>query len=151
AVVTIAAPSSASHIERLVTGARAEIEAAGEAFVDIGGRPFRIKQQLLDDIRRSDVPAALPQLERALLILHSPRDTVVPISEATEISTRAKHPKSFVSLDDADHLLNGDADAEYAAHTIAAWATRYVPRAEPAAESEGGVLASTGPEGFVTQ
>jgi putative redox protein len=151
AVVTIAAPSSASHIERLITSARAEIEATGEAVVDIGGRPFRIKKQLLDDISRSDVPGSLSELERPLLILHSPRDTVVSISEASEIFTRAKHPKSFVSLDDADHMLNRDVDAEYAARTIAAWSSRYLPPAEPAASSTGEVRASTGAEGFVTQ
>ena len=155
AVVTIAAPSSAAHVEHLLAGGRDEIESAGEAVVDIGGRPFRIKQQLLHDLERQSVPANLRALRRALLVMHSPRDEIVPIAEATEIFSAALHPKSFVSLGDADHLLNNEADADYAAVVLAAWASRYVDTAHASAATDrtpdGAVVARTGAGGFLTE
>lgn len=155
AIVTIAAPSSAAHVTHLLEGGQEQLEATGEAVVHIGGRPFRIKQQLLRDLEEGQVPGNLRALRRALLVMHSPYDEIVPIAEATEIFTSALHPKSFVSLGDADHLLNDEADADYAAAVLAAWASRYVaaPRPAVAAEGErdGGVVARTGAEGFFTE
>jgi putative redox protein len=104
-----------------------EIEAAGEAEVLLEGRPFRIKRQFLRDAAEQDLAAKVAQLRRALLVMHSPRDTTVDISNATRIFTAAKHPKSFISLDTADHLLTAREDAVYAANLIAAWAVRYLP------------------------
>ena len=153
AVVTIGAPSSASHIARLLEGARDEIESTGEGLVDIGGRPFRIKKQLLDDVERHGDPERLERLQRALLVMHSPVDAIVPVADASEIFERASHPKSFVSLDDADHLLSREDDAEYAAGVLAAWASRYLdhsPADAPDDEADGAVVASTGSSGFVT-
>jgi uncharacterized OsmC-like protein/alpha-beta hydrolase superfamily lysophospholipase len=154
AVVTIAAPSRAAHVENLLSDARQSIESAGEARVDIGGRPFLIRKQFLDDLNRHAVPDNLRALGRALLILHSPVDTVVSISNAGEIFERAVHPKSFVSLDDADHLLNREEDAEYAAAVLSSWASRYLgvreKRAKFSAAGES-VIAQTGREGFLTE
>lgn len=156
AVVTIAAPSTASHAAELLAGARAEIEATGEGVVDIGGRPFRIKKQLLEDLERHDVPRNLARGGRALLVMHSPVDDVVPIDEASSIFVGAVHPKSFVSLDDADHLLSRERDAEYAAAVLSAWASRYVGGERGARVSRretGGrdVVAQTGATGFATE
>tara|TARA_R110002073_G_scaffold240524_1_gene402299 strand:+ start:1680 stop:2909 length:1230 start_codon:yes stop_codon:yes gene_type:complete len=142
AVITIGAPADATHVAHNFQESIAEIEAKGEAEVLLVGRPFRIKKQFLDDIRGQNVAAAVAGLKKALLIFHSPVDATVGIDNAAAIYGAAKHPKSFVSLDDADHLLSRKEDAEYAAGVIAAWARRYVcledapasriaPQAEP--------------------
>ncbi|MBN1240220.1 MAG: alpha/beta fold hydrolase [Gammaproteobacteria bacterium] len=165
AVATIAAPSRASHVANLLEeGAREEIERTGEGRVRIGGRPFTIRKQLLEDIERHDVPSNLGALRRALLVMHSPADDVVSIDEAAEIFVHALHPKSFVSLDGADHLLSRERDAEYAASVLAAWASRYVGGETEAAEAagaggaaaaggagEGAAIAATGATGFATE
>jgi putative redox protein len=127
AVVTIAAPSDVRHVSGLFGDRVPEIEAAGEAEVLLEGRPFRIKRQFLRDAAEQDLAAKVTQLRRALLVMHSPRDTTVDISNATRIFTAAKHPKSFISLDTADHLLTAREDAVYAANLIAAWVVRYLP------------------------
>ena len=133
AVATVAAPSRPEHVEHLFTGQLDAIERDGSAEVELGQRRFRIAKQFVDDLRRQDLE--LRRLNRALLVMHSPRDELVGIEEATKIYTAAKHPKSFVSLDPADHLLTRKADAEYAARTIAAWASRYLPpKARPVEE-----------------
>ena len=153
AVVTIGAPSSASRIARLLEGARQQIESAGEGVVDIGGRPFRIKKQLLEDIERHGDPQRLEHLHRALLIMHSPADAIVPVTDASEIFERASHPKSFVSLDDADHLLSRESDAEYVASVLGAWARRYLDAGAASAsdeEGDGAVVAGTGASEFFT-
>ncbi len=129
AIVTIGAPASPGHVLRLFTGAHAEIEAAGEAEVSIAGRPFRVTRAFLDDLRQESMQAAIAGLRRALLVMHAPRDEVVGIDNAGAIFAAARHPKSFVSLDDADHLLRRGGDAEYVASMIAAWSSRYL---EPA-------------------
>ena len=99
----------------------------GEADITIGGRRLTIKKQFLEDITQADIDRALKELDRALLILHSPRDTVVDIENAARLYRIARHPKSFVSLDSADHLLSDPADARYAGRLIAAWVSRYLP------------------------
>jgi len=125
AVVTIAAPSDPTHVVGLFRDRVPEIEARGEAEVLLAGRPFRIKRQFLLDAAEQNLAAKVARLRQALLVMHSPRDTTVDISNATRIFTAAKHPKSFVSLDHADHLLSARRDAVYAANVIAAWAEPY--------------------------
>jgi putative redox protein len=102
------------------------VEPAGEAEVDIGGKRVRIRRGFFEDLRQARVLERAAGLGRALLVLHSPRDEVVPLSDGLELFTAAVQPKSFVSLDDADHLLSSEADALYVGSVIAAWASRYV-------------------------
>ena len=128
AVVTIAAPSDPRHVIGLFRQSIAQIEAQGEAEVLLEGRPFKIKRQFLTDAAEQNLVSKIAQLRCALLIMHSPRDTTVDISNATRIFTAAKHPKSFISLDNADHLLTAREDAVYAADLIAAWVVRYLPQ-----------------------
>lgn len=127
AVETIAAPSDAAYVAGLFSGHVAEIEASGEALVQLAGRPFRIRREFLVDAAEQNVLEKVAALDRALLILHSPIDQTVAIGNATGIFVNAKHPKSFVSLADADHLLRRRNDAVYAANIIAAWSGRYLP------------------------
>ncbi|MEM9989638.1 MAG: alpha/beta fold hydrolase, partial [Pseudomonadota bacterium] len=126
AVATIAAPSDVTHVSAQFGDKLDEIREQGEAEVSLGNRPFRIQKQFLDDMGKHDVTTAAATLKRALLILHSPTDNTVGISNATDIFVAAKHPKSFASLDNADHLLSRAKDATYAANVIAAWAGRYL-------------------------
>lgn len=142
AVATIAAPADPAHILRLLTGSAAELEATGEAEVCIGGRPFRIRKAFVDDVEGQRLEAKIASLRRALLVFHGPRDEIVSIDNATRIFVAAKHPKSFVSLDDADHLLSRAEDAAYVAGVIAAWAGRYVGSAEPPAPESAPAVAT---------
>jgi len=127
AVATINAPADPAHVARLFAPRRAEIEAAGEAEVVLAGRTFRIRRQFLADIEGQKLAAAIAALRRALLVFHAPRDTTVGVDNAAPIFGAAKHPKSFVSLDDADHLLTRREDAAYVGAVLAAWASRYLP------------------------
>lgn len=127
AVATIAAPASPGHVAHLLTDARPEIDAKGDAEVVLAGRSFRIQKQFLDDIEGHRLADSIKTLKRALLIFHAPRDGIVGIENAGEIFQAARHPKSFVSLDGADHLLTRHEDARYVAAVLSAWATRYVP------------------------
>lgn len=142
AVATIAAPADPAHVRHLLAPAREELEARGEAEVSIGGRPFRIRRDLLDDLARHESSEAIAALGRALLVLHAPGDRVVGIDHARRLFEAARHPKSFVSLDGADHLLSRAEDARWAAGLIAAWAVRYVGAAvderTPEASTHGG-------------
>ena len=104
-----------------------DLEARGEADVLIGGRPFKVKKQFLDDISAHHAVDYIGRLKKALLVFHAPRDATVSIENAAEIFKAAKHPKSFVSLDNADHLLSKRADAAYVANVLANWASRYLP------------------------
>lgn len=126
AIATIGAPFDPAHVRHLLQSATAEIEAAGEAEVALAGRNFRIRKQFLDDIASHNSRGYIAALRRALLIFHSPRDTTVDIENAAHIYAAAKHPKSFVSLDNADHLLTRKEDAVYVASVLAAWASRYL-------------------------
>jgi len=126
AVATIGAPSDADHVIQNFGSRLDEIEARGEAEVNLAGRPFKIKKQFVEDVSGAKVRDAAAGLGRALLVLHSPLDEVVGIDNASGLFVTAKHPKSFVSLGTADHLLTNKADARYAASMIAGWATRYV-------------------------
>jgi putative redox protein len=133
AVVTLAAPSRADHVVDNFAASLEEIRAQGQAVVHLGGREFTIRKQFLDDLEAME-GEGIGGLRKALLVMHSPVDTTVDIEEAEKIYRAAKHPKSFVSLDDADHLLSRRADSEYVARTIAGWASRYLP---PEATVEG--------------
>lgn len=130
ALATIGSPYDPRHVEHLIRN-RDELIEKGEATVDIGGRPFRVRRQFLDDLASHDPSRHIGALRTALLIMHSPQDTIVPIDNASKIFIAAKHPKSFVSLDHADHLLTKADDAAYVAEVLSAWASRYIEQAEP--------------------
>ena len=125
AVVTIGAPSDPAHVSGLFKDHLEEIETQGEAQVQLSGRSFRIQRQFLRDAEEHRLAEKIAHLRKALLVMHSPTDQTVDISNALQIFKAAKHPKSFVSLDDANHLLSRKSDAIYAAHLIAAWSARY--------------------------
>jgi alpha/beta superfamily hydrolase len=126
AVVTIGAPCQPSQVRSLLGTARSEIEAQGEAEVALAGRKFRIERQFLEDLAEYDTRESITKLRKALLVFHSPVDTTVDIVNATQIFDAARHPKSFVSLDDADHLLTRKADCAFVAGVLWSWASRYV-------------------------
>lgn len=126
ALVTIGSPYDPSHLKTHLTGVLDKIEQNGQVEVILEGRPFKIKQQLLKDLEQSQMKAAITDLKTALLILHSPVDATVGIENAGKIFQTARHPKSFVSLDKADHLLANPEDSQYAGSIIAAWAQRYI-------------------------
>lgn len=126
AVVTLAAPSRATHVTRLFADKKAQIQRDGQAEVVLAGRKFTIKHQFLEDLTDTRFLEDLQRMEKALLIMHAPQDRIVPISHAGEIFKAARHPKSFFSLDGADHLLSRREDAVFAADVIGVWAGRYV-------------------------
>ncbi|WP_135504472.1 bifunctional alpha/beta hydrolase/OsmC family protein [Roseovarius aestuariivivens] len=132
AVVTIAAPYDPGHVTHNFEGALDTIEAEGTAEVILGGRPIRVGKALVENVRSERLGEAISGLKRALLVLHAPRDETVGIENASRIFAAAKHPKSFVTLDGADHLISDAADAEYVAGVIAAWAPRYLDLRRPA-------------------
>ncbi|WP_340159829.1 bifunctional alpha/beta hydrolase/OsmC family protein [uncultured Hoeflea sp.] len=136
AVATLGAPSEASHVIQNFGDHVDEIRAQGEAEVDLGGRAFTIQQQFIDDLDATSLADRVGHMKKALLVLHAPRDAVVGIDNAAAIFTAAKHPKSFVSLDGADHLLTDPADANYVAGVIASWASRYLPAEAPRREDD---------------
>jgi len=147
AVAVIGAPFDIGHVTHLFEGELAAILENGEAKVDLGGRPFTIRRSFVDDLRAQDQGARIAKLRRPLLILHSPRDQVVGIDNASAIFQAARHPKSFISLDGADHLLTSAGDAEYAAEVIAAWGSRYIggtPDVTPEIAEGHVVVAETG-------
>lgn len=127
AVVTIGAPADPVHVAHNFSASLSAIRETGSARVTLAGRSFVIKQQFLDDIESTKLQEALSQLRAALLVLHAPNDLTVGVDNAAQIFSGAKHPKSFVSLDDADHLLSKESDAQYVADLIASWVQRYVP------------------------
>lgn len=143
AVATIGAPSDPQHVTQLIKSSITEIEEKGKARVTIGGSSFTIQKQFLQDLQSHSLPGVVKKLERALLILHSPQDKIVAIKNAEEIYLAARHPKSFVSLDGADHLLSKKADSIYTGRVISQWASRYVrwPE-EPKLKSDHQVVAS---------
>ena len=126
AVVTIAAPSDPAHVTGLFSDRIEDIRKAGKAEVSLAGRPFTIKREFLDDIAEQGLTTRLANLHKALLVMHAPTDDMVGIDNATRIFVAAKHPKSFVSLAGADHLLSEKRDSSYVADVIAAWSSRYV-------------------------
>ena len=153
AVATLGAPFDPEHVTHNFADALPEINAKGVAEVSLGGRPFKIGKAFVDDVAAGELTPAIKNLNAALLVLHGPRDSIVSIDNASQIFLAAKHPKSFVTLDDADHLVTRPADAEYAADVIATWATRYLtltPPAPPPGAPEGIVrVAEADPDGFL--
>jgi putative redox protein len=132
AVVTIGAPSDPGHVTHNFAQALDQIETQGRAEVRLGGRPVTIGKGFVDSVQGETLQDDIAHLNHALLVLHAPRDEIVGIDNAAQIFTAAKHPKSFVTLDEADHLISDASDAEYAAEVIAAWARRYLDLALPA-------------------
>ncbi|WP_171207214.1 MULTISPECIES: bifunctional alpha/beta hydrolase/OsmC family protein [unclassified Ruegeria] len=153
AVVTLGAPADPGHVSHHFEAALPEIEKDGSAEVSLGGRPFRIGKAFVDDISETALTPAIANLNAALLILHAPLDSTVSIDNASSIFMAAKHPKSFVTLDDADHLITRIEDANYAADVITAWVSRYVklsPPAPPIGAPEGVVrVTEADPSGFL--
>ena len=138
AVVTIAAPSDPAHVTGLFKDRIEDIRKVGEIEVSLAGRPFHIKREFLDDIAEHGLTAHVANLHKALLVMHSPTDDTVGIDNATRIFIAARHPKSFVSLDDADHLLSQRRDSAYVADVVAAWAERYIDPPAPAQAAASG-------------
>lgn len=130
AVATIGAPADALHVIRLFDNAKEDIIQTGEATLSIGGRPFKIKKQFIEDLDLHNAKDVIPELRIPLLILHSPQDKIVGIENAAKIYQLAHHPKSFISLAGADHLLSKKEDSVYAARCIATWADRYLNMSE---------------------
>ncbi|MDJ0905197.1 MAG: bifunctional alpha/beta hydrolase/OsmC family protein, partial [Woeseiaceae bacterium] len=155
AVATIGSPADPAHVQHLFGDARDELESSGQADVNIGGRPFTVKKQFLDDLEQHDLYAAVGKLRKALLIMHAPLDEIVEIDNAATLYAAAKHPKSFASLDRADHLLSNNADSLYAGRLLAAWASRYLPeqdlRDDTLSAEHGSVIAKTWSDGFYTE
>lgn len=126
AVVTIGSPSNPSHVEHLFEDYIEDIELQGEATFEISGRQFTIKKQFLEDIGSKDMIKILRNLRKPILVLHSPQDKIVEVANAKEIYNAAFHPKSFISLDGANHLLTNKEDSFYVGQIVASWARRYV-------------------------
>ena len=151
AVITIGAPADAPHVAQLFKQDLGEIQELGEALVDIGGRPFTIKKQFLDDLNNNPASEVLKTLNKALLIMHSPQDVIVDIENASTIYKQARHPKSFITLDGADHLLSDKMDSLYVGNMIAHWASRYLDTPDDQEiSSESQVLTRTGEVGYAT-
>lgn len=126
ALVTIAAPFEPAHVSHMFENQLEELRTKGEAEVSVGGRSFTLRNQFLEDISSKSTQALIPELDKALLVFHSPQDKIVAIDQAAKIYTAARHPKSFVSLDGADHLIRKKEDAEYVGEVIASWVKRYL-------------------------
>jgi putative redox protein len=126
AVATIGAPYDVAHVTHLFSAGLERLMRDGEADVDIGGRPFRLRRSFVEDLQQQEQGARIRALRRALLVMHATRDDTVGIDNAASIFQAAVHPKSFVSLHDADHLLTRSEDAEYVAAVVAAWSSRYL-------------------------
>ncbi|HJV66980.1 MAG TPA: bifunctional alpha/beta hydrolase/OsmC family protein [Geomonas sp.] len=144
AVATIAAPFRPSHIQEYLGDTLKEIERSGEGKVTIGDRTFLVRKSLLDDLDAQQPAETLSGLKAALLVLHSPADEIVGIGNAADIYRSAPHPKSFISLDSADHLLSDNRDSRYAGEVIAAWANRYLAPAEEEVGEPAGEVAEKG-------
>ena len=153
AVATLGAPFDPGHVTHNFADALPEIAAKGEAEVSLGGRPFRIGQTFVEDVAHEALAPSIARLHAALMVLHAPGDAIVGIENASQIFLAAKHPKSFVTLDDADHLITRAEHAEYAADIIATWAKKYLalkPPAPPIGAPEGIVRSSEAdPNGYL--
>ncbi len=134
AVVTINAPADPNHVLHNFEAQLPEIESKDRAEVQLAGRPFTIKGQFVRDIRNFRLTPAVAKLGKALLVMHAPLDSTVGIENAAEIFAAAKHPKSFISLDKADHLITNPEDAQYAAAVVASWVDKFIPKAEKVSE-----------------
>ncbi|MBU2914632.1 bifunctional alpha/beta hydrolase/OsmC family protein [Reichenbachiella agariperforans] len=152
AVATVGAPSSPAHVSHLIQGDIEKIKNQDAAEVSIGGRTFNVKKQFLEDISSQNMPETVRELKEALLIMHSPQDEIVDINHAAKLYEYAMHPKSFVSLDGADHLLTSEGDSRYAGDVIATWAKRYLPKVAPIQlKTKQQVVVQIGSEGYVSE
>lgn len=152
AVVTIAAPADPEHVKKNIFSGIDQIEQKGKAEIVIGGRPFTIKKQFLDDLEDRNMKKVIHALDTALLIMHSPQDAIVEIENAAKIYDAARHPKSFITLDGADHLLSDKKDSLYAGHMIASWAEKYLDLPEKQTLlSDKEVVVRTGEESYTTE
>jgi putative redox protein len=146
AVATIGSPFDPAHVLHLFAGSEESLLERGEAEVNLGGRPFLMKRQFVEDLGKQSLKETVGSLRKALLVMHAPLDNIVEIDNASELFRAAKHPKSFVSLDNADHLLSRAADSRYVGHVLAAWASRYLPTTEaeePLSATNNAVVART--------
>lgn len=152
AVATVGAPSSPAHVQHLFKSNVAEINATGKAKVNIGGRDFTIKKDFIDDIESKPMQDVLKNMRKPFLVIHSPQDTVVGIQNAQELYHYAHHPKSFISIDKADHLLTNNEDSTYVGNVIAGWAARYldIPKRQELKTAHQ-VAVSIGNEGFTSE
>lgn len=154
AVATIGSPADPEHVAHMLRGAEDTLRDEGVAEVQLGGRPFLIRQQFVDDLSRHDLPGSIASLRKALLVMHAPLDDIVEIDNASALFVAAKHPKSYVSLDNADHLLSRNEDSRYAGEVLAAWAARYLPASDAAnglSAEPGEVVSRTMGAGFATE
>lgn len=156
AVATIAAPAGTGHLRNLLVKKAADLETADETEIELAGRKFTIRKQLLDDLENHKVSHAIAELKKPLLVYHSPLDKIVGIEQARQIFEAAKHPKSFLSLDNADHLLLSDPkDAEFVGRSLACWAKRYLTleslATEVSQDEEGWLIAEGAPSGYRTK
>jgi len=152
AVATVAAPCAPDHVAHLFEPVLPELEEKGEVAVSVAGRNFTFRQQFVDDLEMSKMQHTIAALERPLLVMHAPGDEIVEPENARRIFEAAQHPKSFVSLDTADHLVSRPEDARYAGGVIAAWAARYLPGTESTVEAdEGWTVVHTGTDHYYTE
>ena len=153
AVITIAAPSDPSHILHHFKEKEDEINRTGEAEVNLGDRPFKVKKQFLDDLRGNRLEEIISDLKKPLLVMHSPFDNTVSIDHAASIFKAAKHPKSFISLDTADHLISNEQDAVYAGMMAATWACKFlgIKRKDPSVIHPDNTVIATIEKGFRTE
>ena len=157
AVATIGSPSDTEHLRNTLIHLAPELEARGEAEVRLGGRAFRISRQFLEDLEEDHLRGVLERLHKALLIFHSPIDNIVGIDHARRLFDMARHPKSFVSLDMADHLLTNERDARYAGEVLAVWSGRYLEGVQPEVKTDmeigrqGEVLVTAGATGLARE
>lgn len=153
AVATVGAPSNPKHVQHLLSSSLDEIKSNGLAVVNLSGRDFTIKKQFVDDLETKSLPEVAKNLKKALLVMHSPQDTTVGVKNAEEIYVSAHHPKSFVSLDGADHLLTNKKDSAYVGDVISGWAKRYIdiPEQEILKSKHQVVASLNADDGFTTQ
>ncbi|MFW5706252.1 MAG: alpha/beta fold hydrolase [Bacteroidota bacterium] len=151
AVVTIATPSSPAHLKDVLQSSHKEIEEKGHAKVSLGGQPFTITKQFLDNLEEQNMKKNLRSLEAALLIMHSPDDNIVGIENATELYKMARHSRSFISLDGADHVLSDKKDSYHAGEMAAVWAKKYLPQEEEENQPSSQVMARLTGESYITE
>ncbi len=151
AVVTVGAPANPIHVKHLIEDKEKDIETHGAAKVNIGGRPFTIKKQFLEDLERNNSTEIISSINKALLVIHSPQDSIVGIENAAEIYQAAKHPKSFISLDGADHLMSNPSDSEYVGSVVASWSDRYISENSTKNPEEGKTVVIIGKDHYRTE
>jgi putative redox protein len=137
AIVTIGAPSNPDHVKKLFEGDIETIKKEGIAKVNIGGRSFNLKKDFIDDLENKDLSRVISGMRKAFLFLHSPQDRIVDISNAASLYQNAHHPKSFISLDGADHLLSEERESRYVGELISSWSKKYLPEEKPERDIKG--------------